>query len=148
MKIFRIAFAAAALCAMTAPASSDELYGTLKKVRDTKTFTIGFREASFPFAYYDDDKKPVGFSVELCNRIADTLKQQLNLPDLAVRYLPINAQTRIPLLLIRLYWLRPPSTNEFSRSANACGCSQCGKCPAPGMTSSLAPGISRRQPSP
>jgi len=98
MKVFRIAFVAAALCAMTAPASSDELYGTLKKVRDTKTFTIGFREASFPFAYYDDEKKPVGFSVELCNRIADALKQQLNLPDLAVRYLPINAQTRIPLL--------------------------------------------------
>jgi glutamate/aspartate transport system substrate-binding protein len=98
MKIFRIAFVAAALCAMTAPASSDELYGTLKKVRDTKTFTIGFREASFPFAYYDDEKKPVGFSVELCNRIADALKQQFNLPDLAVRYLPINAQTRIPLL--------------------------------------------------
>ena len=98
MKVFRIAFVAAALCAMTAPASSDELYGTLKKVRDTRTFTIGFREASFPFAYYDDEKKPVGFSVELCDRIADALKQQLNLPDLAVRYLPINAQTRIPLL--------------------------------------------------
>src|ERR1700687_3849287 len=98
MKSFRIAFAAIVLCIMAAPASSQELYGTLKKVRDTKTFTIGFREASFPFAYYDEQKKPVGFSVELCNRIADALKQQLNLPDLAVRYLPINAQTRIPLL--------------------------------------------------
>jgi glutamate/aspartate transport system substrate-binding protein len=98
MNVFRIAFAAAALCTMAVPASSQELYGTLKKVRDTKTFTIGFREASYPFAYYDEQKKPVGFSVELCNRIADALKQQLKLPDLAVRYLPINAQTRIPLL--------------------------------------------------
>src|SRR3981189_37485 len=98
MKIFRIAFVAAALCAMAVPASSQELYGTLKKVRDTKTFTIGFREASFPFAYYDEQKKPVGFSVELCNRIGDAVKGQLKIPDLAVRYLPINAQTRIPLL--------------------------------------------------
>jgi glutamate/aspartate transport system substrate-binding protein len=98
MNVFRAAFAAAMLLAMAVPAFSQELTGTLKKVRDTKTFTIGFREASYPFAYYDDQKKPVGFSVELCNRIADALKQQLNLPDLAVRYLPINAQTRIPLL--------------------------------------------------
>src|SRR3977135_2163631 len=98
MNVFRIAFAAAVLCAMAVPASSQELYGTLKKVRDTKTFTIGFREASFPFAYYDDQKNPIGFSVELCNRIGETLKQQLNMPDLAIRYLPINAQTRIPLL--------------------------------------------------
>src|SRR3981081_2471504 len=98
MNVFRIAFAAAVLGAMAIPAASQELYGTLKKVRDTKTFSIGFREASFPFAYYDEQKKPVGFSVERCNRIADALKQQLNVPDLAVRYLPINAQTRIPLL--------------------------------------------------
>jgi glutamate/aspartate transport system substrate-binding protein len=98
MNVFRAAIAAALLLAMAVPASAQELFGTLKKVRDSKTFTIGFREASYPFAYYDDQKKPVGFSVELCNRIADALKQQLNLPDLAVRYLPINAQTRIPLL--------------------------------------------------
>src|ERR1700716_2580027 len=98
MNVFRIAFAAAVLCAMAVPASSQELYGTLKKIRDSKTFTIGFREASFPFAYYDEQKKPVGFSVELCNRIGDALKEQFKIPDLAVRYLPVNAQTRIPLL--------------------------------------------------
>jgi glutamate/aspartate transport system substrate-binding protein len=98
MNVFRIAFAAVALCVIAAPASSEELYGTLKKVHDTKTFTIGHREASFPFAYYDEQKKPTGFAVELCNRIAEAVKQQLNMPDLAIRYLPINAQTRIPLL--------------------------------------------------
>ena len=98
MNVFRIIFAALALCAMAAPAFPEELYGTLKKVHDTKTFTIGYREASFPFAYYDEQKKPVGFAVELCNRIAEAVKQQLNMPDIEVRYLPVNAQTRIPLL--------------------------------------------------
>jgi glutamate/aspartate transport system substrate-binding protein len=98
MNVFRITFAALALCAMAAPAFPEELYGTLKKVHDTKTFTIGYREASFPFAYYDEQKKPVGFAVELCNRIAEAVKQQLNMPDIEVRYLPVNAQTRIPLL--------------------------------------------------
>jgi glutamate/aspartate transport system substrate-binding protein len=98
MRVFPIAFAAVALCLMAAPASSEQLYGTLKKVHDTKTFTIGYREASFPFAYYDEQKKPTGFAVELCRRIADEVKLQLNMPDIEVRYLPINAQTRIPLL--------------------------------------------------
>jgi glutamate/aspartate transport system substrate-binding protein len=90
--------AALALCAIAAPAVSQELYGTLKKVRDSKVFTIGHREASFPFAYYDEQKKPVGFAIELCTRIAEDVKAELNLPDMQIRYLPINAQTRIPLL--------------------------------------------------
>ena len=58
MNTFHKALAAVALCALAAPAVSQELYGTLKKVRDSKVFTIGHREASFPFAFYDDQKKP------------------------------------------------------------------------------------------
>jgi glutamate/aspartate transport system substrate-binding protein len=98
MDVSRVAFATVVLCAIAAPVSAQELYGTLKKVRDTKTFTIGHREASFPFAFYDDQKKPTGFAVELCTRIGEAVKQELKMPDIAIRYLPINAQTRIPLL--------------------------------------------------
>src|SRR5688572_23087083 len=98
MKTIRMALAAVALCAIAAPAVSQELYGTLKKVRDSKVFTIGHREASFPFAFYDDQKKPVGFAVELCTRIAEEVKAELKMPGIEVKYLPVNAQTRIPLL--------------------------------------------------
>lgn len=98
MNLFRFASAAALLCVLAAPASAQELYGTLKKVRDTKVFTIGHREASFPFAFYDDQKKPTGFAVELCTRIGEAVKQELKMPEIEIRYLPINAQTRIPLL--------------------------------------------------
>ena len=98
MGVFRFAFAACILAATAVPGHAQELYGTLKKARDTKTFTIGHREASFPFAFYDDQKKPTGFAVELCTRIAEAVKQELKLPDMQIRYLPINAQTRIPLL--------------------------------------------------
>jgi glutamate/aspartate transport system substrate-binding protein len=98
MKAFRFAIAALALCAIAAPTTAQELYGTLKKVRDSKTFTIGYREASFPFAFYDDQKKPTGFAVELCTRIGEAVKEHLKMPDITIRYLPVNAQTRIPLL--------------------------------------------------
>ena len=61
MTAVRLAFAAIiGLAALAVPASAQELYGTLKKVRDTKTFTIGHREASIPFSYYDSQKKPYG----------------------------------------------------------------------------------------
>src|SRR5262245_8052304 len=61
----RLALAAAVgLAEITVPATAQELYGTLKKVRDDKVFTIGHREASVGFSYYDESKKPVGFAVE------------------------------------------------------------------------------------
>jgi glutamate/aspartate transport system substrate-binding protein len=98
MKAIRFVLTAAALAMLAAPVQAQELYGTLKKVKESKSFTIGFREASFPFAYYDDAKKPVGFAVELCTRIAEAVKAQLAIPDMQIKYLPVNPQTRIPLL--------------------------------------------------
>ena len=98
MKRFRYLVSAIALCAVAAPVAAQELYGTLKKVRESKVFTIGYREASFPFAFYDDQKKPTGFAVELCTRIGEAVKEHLKMPDIEIRYLPVNAQTRIPLL--------------------------------------------------
>jgi glutamate/aspartate transport system substrate-binding protein len=98
MKIIHFGLTAALLCVLGLPATAQNLYGTLKKVHDSKVFTIGFREASFPFAYYDEQKKPTGFAVELCTRIGEAVKQELKMPEIEIKYLPVNAQTRIPLL--------------------------------------------------
>jgi glutamate/aspartate transport system substrate-binding protein len=94
--VLKIALLAWALGA--APAGAQQLYGTLKKVKESGVFTIGHREASYPFAYYDDNKKPAGFAVDLCERVAEAVKKELSLPNLEIRYLPVNPQTRIPLL--------------------------------------------------
>jgi glutamate/aspartate transport system substrate-binding protein len=90
--------ASSLMLVMGTPALPQALSGTLKKVQESKKFVIGYREASFPFAYYDDAKKPVGFAVELCTRIGEAVKKELNQPDIEIQYLPVNAQTRIPLL--------------------------------------------------
>ena len=82
----------------TGSASAQELYGTLKKVKESGVFTIGHRESSYPFAYYDEKGKPVGFAVELCERIAEAVKKELKMPGLQVKYLAVNSQTRIPLI--------------------------------------------------
>ena len=52
-----LAFTACALC--VAPAIAQD--GTLKKIKDNGTITIGHRDASMPFSYYDDKQQPVGY---------------------------------------------------------------------------------------
>jgi len=75
-----------------------ELYGTLKKIKDSGTIAMGHREASVPFAYMGPDGKPVGYTVELCYRVIDRIKDTLKMPNLEVKLVPVTSQTRIPLL--------------------------------------------------
>jgi len=79
-------------------ALADDLSGTLKKIKDTGTITIGNRESSVPFSYLDKDGTPVGYSIDLCKHIVDEVKATLGLPDLKVNYMTVSPAARIPLL--------------------------------------------------
>lgn len=72
---------------------------TLGKIRETQTITIAHREASLPFSYLDDNKKPVGYAMDLCMKITDAIKRELKLPKLEVVYLPVTPSTRIPAIV-------------------------------------------------
>ena len=72
--------------------------GTLKKIKDTGTIAVGHRDASMPFSYLDDKQQPIGYSMELCMKIVDAVKQKLDLPNLKVELVPVTSQTRIPLI--------------------------------------------------
>ena len=87
---------AAALCA--GQANAEELTGTLKKVKETGTITIGYRDSSIPFSYLDDNQKPIGFAIDICYKIVDAVKAELKLDKLAVELNPVTSSTRIPLL--------------------------------------------------
>ncbi|GIK85083.1 MAG: amino acid ABC transporter substrate-binding protein [Betaproteobacteria bacterium] len=91
-----LAFALAGLVA--APALAQQLDGTLKKIRDTGTITIGHRESSIPFSYLDDKQQPVGYSMDLCAKVVDAVKAELKMPALKVAYQPVTSANRIPLL--------------------------------------------------
>jgi glutamate/aspartate transport system substrate-binding protein len=87
---------AAACCA--GQVKAEELTGTLKRIKETGTITIGFRESSVPFSYLDDNQKPVGFAIDICQKIVDAVKQKLKLDKLTVEFNPVTSSTRIPLL--------------------------------------------------
>src|SRR2546421_3071036 len=87
---------AALALALAVPAAAQE--GTLKKIRDGGSITIGHRDASIPFSYYDDKQQVVGYAVELCQRIVDAVKTELKMPELEVKYQLVTSANRIPLM--------------------------------------------------
>ena len=90
--------AALAAVGLAAPASA-QLTGTLAKIDAANEIVIGHRETSIPFAWIESDgSAPKGYSVDLCLRIAEAVKETLGKPDLGVRFVPVTPQTRIPLL--------------------------------------------------
>ena len=94
-----LAFAGAGLVGSIATsASAQELTGTLKKIKDTGTITIGHRESSIPFSYLDDKQQPVGYSMDLCAKVVDAVKSELKMANLKVAYQPVTSANRIPLL--------------------------------------------------
>jgi glutamate/aspartate transport system substrate-binding protein len=80
------------------PAPAQEPTGTLKKIKDTGTITLGHRESSLPFSYYDDRQQVVGYAMDLCGRIVEGVKNHLKLAKLDVKLNPVTSATRIPLM--------------------------------------------------
>jgi glutamate/aspartate transport system substrate-binding protein len=71
---------------------------TLAKIKSSGTITIGHRDASIPFSYYDDKQKPIGYSMDLCARIVESVQKSLGMPKLEVKYQLVTSANRIPLL--------------------------------------------------
>lgn len=100
MKFSRIAlgFAGAGVFAFGVAANAQALDGTLKKIKESGTITLGVRDSSIPFSYLDDSQKPIGYSIDLCMKIVDAVKADLKLPNLNVVMQPVTSATRIPLM--------------------------------------------------
>ena len=87
------------LFASQVQANEAPLTGTLNKVANAKSITLGYRDASVPFSYVGDHTgQPMGYSVDLASKIVERIKQKLELPDLQVKYNLVTSQTRIPLV--------------------------------------------------
>ena len=74
------------------------LKGTLKKIKDTGSITIGYRESSIPFSYLDDKQQPIGYAMDLCMKVVDAVKADLKMPNLKLNLQPVTSSNRIPLL--------------------------------------------------
>ncbi|MBD8683976.1 transporter substrate-binding domain-containing protein [Pseudomonas sp. CFBP 13719] len=88
-----------AVCLGASAAQAEELNGTLKKIKEVGTVTLGYRDASLPFSYLNDAQQPIGYSIELCKKIVDQIKVKVGEPNLKTEYVSVVAATRTPLLI-------------------------------------------------
>ncbi|MEO8280038.1 MAG: amino acid ABC transporter substrate-binding protein [Ideonella sp.] len=79
-------------------AGAQEIDSIVKKLQSTNTITVGYRETLMPTSYLDDNKKPTGYSIEMCLRIIDEVKAELKLPQIKINYVPVNIQNRQALV--------------------------------------------------
>jgi glutamate/aspartate transport system substrate-binding protein len=94
----RLLTAALACTFFAIPALAADPAGTLKKIQDTGSISLGHRESSIPFSYYDDKQQVIGYSHEIMLKAVDAVKASLKLPNLQVKTVPVTSQNRIPLI--------------------------------------------------
>ncbi|MFZ6781335.1 amino acid ABC transporter substrate-binding protein [Undibacterium sp. Ji83W] len=98
MKVTKWIVKAGLPCALVLCSSLSLAADTLTRIKETQTVTIAHREASFPFSYLNDDKKPIGYSMDICLKLVDAIKKELKLPQLNVNYVLVTGSTRIPAI--------------------------------------------------
>src|SRR5262250_1917285 len=93
----RIAAFAIPLLALALPLSAatpSSAAGTLDRIKESSAINLGYRADARPFAYRDDAGNAAGYSVELCQKIADQVKSQLGLDKLTVSWVPVTLEDR------------------------------------------------------
>ena len=97
MKNFILAFVVACICAT--PSIAAEPQGVLKKIKATKTIRLGYSESAVPFSFVGNDDRPQGYTIDICKRVADGIRQQLGLAELKIKWVKVNVNTRIPAVM-------------------------------------------------
>jgi glutamate/aspartate transport system substrate-binding protein len=98
MYLTRIAFATVlATNLFSTPVFSQDA-STLKKIKETGVITLGHRESSIPFSYYDDKQQVIGYSHEFMLKAVDAIKADQKIDKLEIKLMPITSANRITLV--------------------------------------------------
>ncbi len=87
------ALLALTLCLPLAAAQAAD--GALATIQKSGTIRLGYLPTSPPFSYAAEDGAPQGYSVELCKRVTESIRQQLKLAELRIEWVPLALQDRI-----------------------------------------------------
>jgi glutamate/aspartate transport system substrate-binding protein len=71
---------------------------TLEQIKNSEVIRIGYRETEPPMSFLNKDKQPIGYSIDLCLHIVNEVKSLLKNPNIATRYVPVNATNRFEAL--------------------------------------------------
>ncbi|MDE2369451.1 MAG: amino acid ABC transporter substrate-binding protein [Burkholderiales bacterium] len=107
---------ALAICIAATPLAA-QAASTLDKAKASGVITLAYRESSIPFSYLDDKAKPVGFGVDICDRVVDEVRRVTGRADLKVERQAVTSANRIPLLVNGTIDLECGSTTNNSERA-------------------------------
>ena len=99
MKVLRPLTRSVTFCLGSALLALGAHAGELEKIKASKSITIAHRDASIPFSYLDANKRPIGYAMDLCLKVAEAVKQELKLPALEIKYLAVTSSSRIPAIV-------------------------------------------------
>ena len=85
------------LMVITKAAHGQELDGTLKKIKESATFTLGYLESAPPFSFPGPDRRPVGYSIDLCTHVASSIQKQLG-TNLKLTWVPVTTENRLEMV--------------------------------------------------
>ena len=77
-----------------AQATAVPLEGRLKKIQESRTIAVAYRPDALPFSFENAEKKPEGYTVDLCRAVITAIESQLGVGPLQVRWVPVSTQTR------------------------------------------------------
>jgi ABC-type amino acid transport substrate-binding protein len=93
-----VIFAIALLFAAGA-VQAQALDGRLKTIAESRTIAIAYRADAIPFSFTDDNKQVVGFTIDLCKRVVNSIERQINVPKLEIKWVPVATQTRFEAVI-------------------------------------------------
>ena len=71
---------------------------TLGKITERGSIVLAYRESSVPFSYLDGPGKPIGFGVDIANKVAEAIRQASGKKELRIEYQAVTSQNRVPLV--------------------------------------------------
>ena len=83
---------------MLSSASQAEQMSTLDQIKANGGIRIGYRPTLPPMSFKDSNGEVAGYSIDLCNEIAQAVGQKLGMSQLGIKYVPVDAKTRFTAL--------------------------------------------------
>lgn len=114
MKYILLLFISLSLVSMTSVIADDS--STLDSIKKTGVIKLGYRQSEPPMSYDDNDGNPVGYSIDLCKRIASNVSSHLG-KEIKIEYVPVTSENRFTSISEgKIHILCGATTKTLSRS--------------------------------
>jgi len=71
---------------------------TLERIKAKGAITFAYRDGAAPFSFKDRAGRVRGYSVEICTRAALAVQRELQMKELRIDWVPVDAATRLELV--------------------------------------------------